>query len=111
MILACIHRGGILDFDLKKILLIVQYVKNTSYNRILKCSPYEAMFGQNVVVEQKIENIFQIQEYANNDDDDENDEIHADEVIYRNNVIDKSRENVVKNIRKNAKKMLSLNKN
>ena len=55
MILSCISNG---IYDFKSILLLVQYVKNTTFNRTIKCTPYYALFGQDVVVEQYIENIF-----------------------------------------------------
>ena len=71
MILACIHNNNVFNYDLRNILLYVQYVKNTTYNRTIKCTPYKALFGQDIIVEQKIENIFQ--QYMNNDDDDDDD--------------------------------------
>ena len=119
MIFACIHRG-MFDYDLKKILSHVQYVKNTSHNRILKCTPYKAMFGQDVVVEQQIEKIFEMTSSSiinnNIDDDDDNDNNNDDddndndnfEIEYRNNNIEICRENANKNIKQNAEKMLSI---
>ena len=71
MIMACVHHG-VFNYNFPEILSYIQYVKNTSYHRIIKCTPYKAMFGQDVVVEQNIENIFE-NEDNNNDDCEGND--------------------------------------
>ena len=100
MILACIHQRD-LGCDLKNILLHIQYAKNNSYNRTIKCTPYKAMFGQDVVVEQKVENVFSIPAQ----DDDEN----IFELKSRNDCIQNSRENAINGIKENAEKMLASN--
>ena len=117
MILACIHHQDLclsLGYDLKNILSHVQYVKNNSFNRTIKCTPYKAMFGQDVVVEQKVEHVFSIRETTENEtpQDQINDVVNNNlmtELKYRNDCIENCRENAITGIKQNAEKMLLSN--
>ena len=61
------------NYDLKTALNYIQYVKNTSFNRTIKTTPYKALFGQDIVTEQNVQNIFKswygqnVEEEENND--------------------------------------------
>ena len=101
LILACIT-NGVMNYNLTDILLKVQYVKNTTYNRTIKCSPYKALFGQDVMIEQKIENLFP----SLNDIDDKNNENKID-IENRIQNVEKFRTDTFTNIKNEAHRSLS----
>ena len=43
------------NYDFGRALSVIQFAKNTSFNRTIQCSPYKALFGQEPVVDLKSE--------------------------------------------------------
>ena len=97
MLTACIANGIYYDFNY--ILPHIQYVKNTTVNRTIKCSPYYALFAQDVAIEQNIENIFSQIATAADDDDGENIDF---DVENRTQFVDSQRKIVFENINREA---------
>ena len=101
LILACIHNNSTYD-NVENIIHNVQYIKNTTYNRTIKCSPYNALFGQDIVVKQNIEKNF---DDPNDDDDDDHDETKKTDVINRCEDVMSRRHDVFTNVKLAAQKL------
>ena len=89
------------DYDFVKALSIIQFVKNSSFNRTIKSSPYKALFGQEPVLDLKSEHFLVP---PPDEDDDEND----NDLKYRQESIDCCRTDTFNNTTMAAAKMVLL---
>ena len=112
LILAAITHGA-LNYDMISILHHVQYVKNTLVNRTIGCTPYYAVFGQNVIIDQKIENIFKTKELEDSEEEvimmeegEEEEEEEKDCIQQRDKLLTSIRMNTFNNTIKNSEKLL-----
>ena len=103
--LTCYINKNLPSYDLKSALQFIQFVKNTTYHRSLKCSPYKALFGQEPLVPVKSENLFVSGEVDVDDVEEEVDDCY--ELSARQTSIDKCRKDAVTNITTSAEKMKS----
>ena len=85
MILSYVNEN---DYDLLRVLSHIQYMKNISYNRNIKCSPYKALFGRDPPIVTKSEYIFpSIYKEEEDEDEEEDDEINSRQIDLEKNRI------------------------
>ena len=102
------------DYDFVKALSIIQFLKNSSFNRTIKSSPYKALFGQEPVLKLKSEHSL-VPPSSNNDNDDDddddydkNDHDHDNDIDleYRQEFIEYCRKDIFNNTTMAATKMV-----
>ena len=92
------------NFDLVRILPFIQYSKNISFNRSMKCSAFNALLGQEPLLGLKSE--YLLNDHGGFDDDAIDDEEEEENIKQREASIEKCRDSALQNIRKSASQMI-----
>lgn len=92
------------NYDFTKALSIIQFVKNSSFNRTIKCSPYKALFGQQPVLDLKSE---QFLVHASDDEDHNDVDDPTSDLKNRQDFIDCQRIDTFTNTSLSAAKMVN----
>ena len=86
----------------------IQFVKNASYNRTIKCSPYCALFGNKPVVEMNFERIYAVHKDERDDYADEESDTDSNDITPRINHLVECRKKALGNLKLAAEKSITL---